>query len=407
MRVTRLFQTILGFARSVVEKVAIEAEGSIEVDARPTARRARCGECGRKGKRLHGTQGKAREWRHLGMWGRRVIIKARVHRVLCGRCGVRTMEVPWARPGSVFTRAFENEVAWMLQRTDQTSVARYFKISWRAVGRIARRVVAEGLEGSRLDGLVFVGVDEINYGRPQKFLTVVVDHISGRTVWAAPGKSAETLGLFFAELGPERSKAIEIVTMDMSAAYTKAVQDHAPQAEIVYDRFHVVQLLNAAVDEVRREAMRMAGEDEKRFLKSSRWPLLKNPWNLTRKEREKLSDLQRTNRRLYRAYLLKESFQQIYDAPSLAHADKLFSEWYAWAQRSALDPFRRFAATIKRYWPSVRRFLEVRLTNAIVEGTNSKIRMISHRAFGFHSAAALIAMIYLNCSNITIPFTGW
>jgi transposase len=307
----------------------------------------------------------------------------------------------------VSTRAFENEVAWMLQRTDQTTVARYFRISWRAVGRIARRVVAESVDGSRLDGLRFIGVDEINYGRPQKFLTCVVDHISGRTVWAAPGKSAETLGLFFAELGPERSTAIEIVTMDMSAAYTRAVHDHAPQAEIVYDRFHVVQLLNAAVDEVRREAMRMADDAEKRSLKSTRWPLLKNPWNLTRKERQKLSDLQRNNQRIYRAYLLKESFQQIYDAPSAAHADDLFAEWYAWARRSALAPFRKFAATIKSYWPAVRRFLQVRLTNAIVEGTNSKVRMISHRAFGFHSAAALIAMIYLNCSNITIPFTGW
>jgi transposase len=341
------------------------------------------------------------------MWGRRVIIKAMVHRVLCRGCGVRTMEVPWARPGSVFTRAFENEVAWMVQRTDQTSVSRYFGISWRAVGRIAGRVVAEALDGSRLDGLVFIGVDEINYGRPQKFLTCVVDHISGRTVWAAEGKSADTLGLFFAELGPERSQAIEIVTMDMSAAYTKAVRDHAPQAEIVYDRFHVVQLLNAAVDEVRREAMRIADDEQKRSLKSTRWPLLKKPWNLTRRERQKLSDLQRNNRRIYRAYLLKESFQQIYDAPSVTQADDLFSEWYAWARRSCLEPFRKFAATIKSHWPAVRRFLEVKLTNAIVEGTNSKIRMISHRAFGFHSAAALIAMIYLNCSNIVVPFTGW
>jgi transposase len=407
VRVTRLFRTILGFARAVIAKVTIEVDGPIEVAARPSARRPRCGGCGKKAKRLHGTRGKAREWRHLGMWGRRVIIRAMVHRVLCRGCGVRTMEVPWARPGSVFTRAFENEVAWMVQRTDQTSVSRYFGISWRAVGRIAGRVVAEALDGSRLDGLVFIGVDEINYGRPQKFLTCVVDHISGRTVWAAPGKSADTLGLFFAELGPERSKAIEIVTMDMSAAYTKAVRDHAPQAEIVYDRFHVVQLLNAAVDEVRREAMRMADDEEKRSLKSTRWPLLKNPWNLTRRERQKLSDLQRNNRRIYRAYLLKESFQQIYDAPNVAQADDLFAEWYAWARRSALAPFRKFAATIKSYWPAVRRFLEVKLTNAIVEGTNSKVRMISHRAFGFHSAAALIAMIYLNCSNITIPFTGW
>ena len=153
--------------------------------------------------------------------------------------------------------------------------------------------------------------------------------------------------------------------------------------------------------------MRLADHEEKRSIKSTRWPLLKNPWNLTRQERQKLSDLQRNNRRIYRAYLLKESFQQIYDAPSAAQADSLFSEWYSWARRSCLEPFRKFAATIKGHWPAVRRFLEVKLTNAIVEGTNSKIRMISHRAFGFHSAAALIAMIYLNCSSIVIAFTGW
>lgn len=407
MRVTRLFRTILGFARTVLERVTIDPDGPIEIAARPRGLRARCGGCGKRAKRLHGTQGKLREWRHLGLWGRALIIKARVWRVLCRQCGVRTMEVPWARAGSVFTRAFENEVAWMLQRTDQTTVSRYFRISWRAAGRIARRVVAETLDGSRLDGLVFIGVDEICYGRPQKYLTRVVDHISGRTVWAGAGKSGETLGLFFAELGPERSKAIEIVTMDMSAAYEKAVRDHVPHAEIVYDRFHVVQLVNAAVDEVRREEVRLAEPEQKKSLKSTRWPLLKNPWNLWRNERQKLSELQRNNRRLYRAYLLKESFQEIYEAPSSTQADGLFSEWYRWARRSRLEPFRTLAATLDDHWSGIRRFLEVKLTNALVEGSNSKVRMISHRAFGFHSAAALIAMIYLNCSNIVIPFIGW
>lgn len=407
MRITRLFRTMLGFARSVVDKVTIEGQGPIKVAMRPMARRERCGGCGRQAKSLHGTRGKAREWRHLGAWGRRTIIKSTVWRVLCRRCGVRTMEVPWARNGSVFTREFENEVAWMLQRTDQTTVSRYFGISWCAVGRIARRVVTEALDGSQLDGLVFIGVDEICYGRPEKYLTRVVDHISGRTVWAAAGKSAETLGLFFAELGEERCRAIEIVTMDMSAAYEKAVRDHVPHAEIVYDRFHVVQLLNAAVDEIRREEVRIAEPEQKKALKSTRWPLLKNPWNLWRYERQKLSEIQKNNRRLYRAYLLKESFQQIFEASSAAEADDLFVEWYGWARRSNLQPFRTLAETLDKHWPGIHRFVELRLTNAIVEGSNSKVRLISHRAFGFHSAAALIAMIYLNCSNIEIPFIGW
>lgn len=407
MRLTSLFRKFLGFAKTVVRGVRAEGDAPLRIEVKPSRRRPRCGECGVGAMRLHGVKGKLRRWRHLGMWGREVVLEAWVWRVLCRHCGVRTMEVPWARNGSVFTRGFEDEVAWFLQRADQTTVARYFKISWAAAGRIARRVVDEQLDGSRLDGLEMIGVDEICYGRPQKYLTTVIDHVSGRTVWAAPGSSAETLKSFFAELGAERTARLRVVTMDMGAAYAKAVRACAPAAEIVYDRFHVVQLLNQALDEVRRNEVRSAAPESRKQLKSTRWPLLKNPWNLTRREKQKLAELQRNNRALYRAYLMKEAFQQIYDAETPEIADQLFGEWLAWARRSRLKPLKRFAKTVSDRWAQIRRFVELKMTNAIVEGNNSKIRMISHRAFGFHSAAALIAMIYLNCSKIVVPFVGW
>jgi transposase len=298
-------------------------------------------------------------------------------------------------------------VAWFLQHTDQTSTATYFGISWVTAGKIAQRVVAEKLDGSLLENLRLIGVDEISYGRPTKFLTVVVDHERGRVVWAAQGKSSDTLEQFFQLIGKERSARIEVVTMDMSAAYIKGVTEHAPKAEIVFDRFHVVRLLLDAVDEVRRQQQRtLEDTDAGKVLKKSRFSLLKNPWNLTRKEKQKLAAIQVNNRPLYRAYLLKESFQSIYDARTVEEADQRFNEWYAWARRSQLLPFVSLAETLRHHWPGIRRFIDIRLTNAAVEGYNSKIRMISHRAFGFHSANALIAMIMLLCSGITISPLG-
>jgi transposase len=316
------------------------------------------------------------------------------------------MGVPWARVGSIFTRQFEDEVTWFAQRTDQTATSEYFGISWKTVGRIAKRVVDEKLDGSLLDELRFIGVDEISYGRPKKFLTVVVNHEKGKIVWAGEGQSAATLKKFFDELGPQRSAKLEAVSMDMDEAFKKAVRQAAPQAEIVYDRFHVVQLLSRAVDEVRRQEVSKALPEEKKELKSSRWPLLKNPWNLKPHEQEKLSTIQKTNRPLYRSYLIKESFQLIFNAETKDEAREIFDEWYGWARRSTLEPFKKVAITMKEHIDGILRFIEKKLTNSAAEGFNSKIRMISHRAFGFHSAQALIAMIYLNCSGIDITPLG-
>ena len=409
MRLTTFLRKILLLATTIIEGVQLEnVEGrqAIIVQVRPRWRRVRCGACGRKAPCRHGAKGKQRRWRHLGMFGQQVYLACEVFRVDCSRCGVKTMAVPWARVGSIFTRAFENEVAWFLQRTDQTTTARYFGISWLTAGRIARRVVADELDGSLLKNLRFLGVDEISYGRPRKFLTVVVDHEAGRVVWAAEGQSSATLGSFFEQLGKDQCAQILVVSIDMDEAFEKAIREWLPNADVVYDRFHVVQLLNRAVDEVRREQVRNAPEDLKSSLKGSRWPLLKNPWNLTRRDDQKISTVQRTNAPLYRGFLLKETFQVILSRRNVHIAEHEFKEWYGWARRSRLKPFKRLAKTMRDHWAGIRRALEWRITNGPVEGFNSKIRMISHRAFGFHSAEALIAMILLCCSGITLSPIG-
>lgn len=411
MNLKTFFRKVVGLANTWIDDVGLEGSGAtkgVVASARTSWRIPRCGTCGKKSVRLHGQQAKSRRWRHLGAFGHPVFISSAVHRVFCSRCGVKTMLVPWARTGSVFTRLFENEVTWFVQRTDRTTTSGYFGISWVTVGKIATRVVEEKLDRALLKDLLAIGVDEIYYGRPKKYLTVVVDLLTGRVIWSGEGQSAATLGRFFEEIGKEERAKIRIVSMDMDLAFEKAVRDCVPQAEIIYDRFHVVQMLNEAIDETRRELMREMEDDPdgRAILKGSRWPLLKNPWNMTRRERERLSTIAIHNKKLYRAYLLKEAFQEIYEATSVETADALFTEWYAWARRSRLEEMRRVAQTFKQRWEGIRRYVEFKFSNGIVEGFNSKIRMLSHRAFGFHSAQALIAMIHLCCSGVSITPVG-
>ena len=412
MRITTFFKKILTLAGAIVESARLATgkdskKAEIRIQLRPRKKKLRCGKCGKPAPRLHGRKGKVRQWRDLGIRQVPVFLMCRVYRIHCKDCGVKTMEVPWARVGSIFSRAFEDEVSWFMQKTNQAATAQYFGISWPTAGKIIRRVVAEKLDGQLLENLRLLGVDEISYGRPRKFLTVVVDHEKHRVIWAAEGQSSKTLSEFFKLLGPQRCSALEAISIDMDPAFEKAIRDHAPSAEIVYDRFHIVQLLSRATDEVRRQQTAQALPEEKRNLKNSRWALLKNPWNLTPRQKGLLATIQETNQRIYRAYLLKESFQMVYDSASIKKAETAFQDWYQWARRSRLEPFKTLAATLRKHLPGILRFFLRGLTNSAVEGWNSKIRMISHRAFGFRSANALIAMIKLNCSGIQITPIGY
>jgi transposase len=333
----------------------------------------------------------------------RIWLEYAPRRVECRRCGVRTEQVPWAAQGSRFTGDFEELVAYLAQVTDQTRVTELMGISWSTVGAIVERVVARRLDPSRLEGLRRIGVDEFSYRKRHRYLTTVVDHNRRRVVWAAAGRSAETLGAFFDVLGEERCAQLECVTMDMAGGYIKAVEERLPEAQIVFDRFHVQRLASDALDEVRRELLRkIRGTEEGRELFRSRFALLKNPWNLTRRETEKLRDVQRTNAPLYRAYLLKETLAQALDYKQTWRAKRALREWLAWASRSKLAPFVKAARTIREHFDRILAYIQERLTNGIVEGFNNKLRMIARRAYGFHSPPPLIAMLYLCCGGIKL-----
>jgi transposase len=399
VRPTSLLRQLIGLKDTIVVSEEFDSEGLIAF-VRPAWRHPRCSGCGA---RTHAAyDSRSRRWRHLDLAGMKLYLQYEIRRADCPRCGVRVERVPWAETSSWFTRPFEDHVGYLAQRCDKTTVCKLMRIAWRTVGEIIKRVVARhGLEDP-LEELTDIGVDELSYRRHHEYVTVVVDHDSGGVVWAHKGKNADTLRAFFDELGPERCDELQMVTIDMSGAYIKAVKEAAPEAQIVFDRFHVQRLAHDALDQVRRDEVRQADQAEKRELKGTRFALQKNPWNLSKLESNKLADLQRQNKRLYRAYLLKESLAGILDRKQPNVARSKLREWIAWALRSQLKPFVRVAGTLRKHIDGIIGYVRSRLTNARVEGINGKTRTITRRSFGFHCAESLIAMILLCCSSIAL-----
>jgi transposase len=401
MRVTTLLNRMIALDGLWVKDARWEGENLV-VQIRPRRRLLTCSECGTRVRgRFHE---RTRRWRHLGTWGCPVWLEGPICRLRCPTCqAVRTEAVAWARPGSAFTRTFEDAVAVLAQKLNHTEVAELTGVAWATVGNIAERIVVEELDPDRLEGLRRIGVDEISYRKHHRYLTVVVDHDRGRVVWVGEGKSSETLKEFFTELGPERSAAVELVSLDMSRAFIKAVEEAAPQAVLVFDHFHVARLANAAVDAIRRQEVAKLEPADRPAVKGSRWALLKRPERLKPSQAVQLSWIKRANRALYRGYLLKESFLNALRSPTSEEGEREIRAWLAWASRSRLKPFVKLGRTVRRHLDGILAIMDSQLTNARLEGMNNKIRLLSHRAYGFHSPAPLIATIYLCCSGITLP----
>jgi transposase len=406
VRGIRVWARLLGLRRTVVENVRIE-DGKVVVAARPGWReRDRCGVCRRRCPGADQGEGR-RRWRALDLGTTLAYVEAQAPRVRCRRHGVVVCAVPWSRHGSRFTTAFEDQVAWLAVNTSKTAVSKLMRIAWRTVGGICERVAAEaGREVDLLADLKRIGIDEISHRKGQRYLTVVVDHDTGRLVWAAPGRDRRTVEAFLDQLGEERCKQVELVSCDMASWISGPVAERLPDAVRCVDPFHVVQLATDALDEIRREVWndaRRAGDvAAAKDLKGARYALWKNPENLTDRQKLKLADVQKTNQRLYRAYLLKEQLRQIYRV-SAEHAIGLLDHWLGWARRSRLAAFVKLAKTISQQRPGIVAAIENELSNARVEAINTQIRMLTRRAFGFHSANALIALAMLSLAGLCPP----
>jgi transposase len=330
------------------------------------------------------------------------MLEAEAPRVECAEHGVVVAEVPWARAGSGFTRNFEDLAAWLATKTSKTAITELLGVAWRTVGRIVERVVGEKNPLDALKGLRRIGIDETSYRKGHRYILVVVDHDSGALVWAAEGRDKATLHKFFDLLGDEGCAGIEVVSADAASFIRTVVRERCPSVTVCMDPFHVVQWANEALDEVRRtfwRELRASGNQAfAKDIKGSRWALLKNPENLTNKQKSKLSDLKKTNDLLYRAYLLKEQLRLVFHVGTKA-GKALLDSWMGWAQRSRIPAFVELQKRIRRNRTEIDAVLTHGVSNGRVESTNTKIKLIARQAFGFHSADALIALAMLGLGS--------
>ena len=404
MRGNRLWARVTGVGnRGVITGVAHEIVDGVEVIVVSTRlhsrRRSRCGECGAVAGLYDRGDGR-RRWRALDAGTTRVFIEAAAPRVNCKVHGVTVAAVPWARHGARHTREFDDQAAWLVTHTSKTAVMELMRVSWRTVGAIAARVVADSRAArDPFDGLIRIGIDEISYRRGHKYLMVVVDHDTGRLVWAAQGHDRVTLQAFFDLLGPERANRIKLVSADAAEWIGACALTNCENAERCLDPFHIVRWATNALDVVRRDiwnTLRKIGlKGQAQHLKGCRYSLWKNAGTLTERQATKLAWIAKHNQRLYRAYLLKEHLRLVF-AHRGETAIAMLDDWLAWARRSQIPAFVKLYHRIKHHRQGIIASVVHGLSNGLTESVNTKIRLLTRIAYGFNNTDNLIALCLLD-----------
>jgi transposase len=344
-----------------------------------------------------------RRWRHLDLGACTLFLECEIRRVDCPHCGVRTEQVPWARPRARHTRDFEDVVTWLTQQTHKQAVAKFFRCAWKTVDSIVTRVVADKLDTTRLEQLYRIGVDEFSYRKGHRYMTLVADHDTGRVVWADEGRGKTPFLKFFDELGPDRSAQLEAISMDMDEGFRRAAGERAPEARLCFDPFHVVQMFSRAVDRLRQQTtnqlVRFMSPVQRRNM---RWAVLKARERLTEPQQDAIALLRKQRHVLWRAYELKESLRDLYRLEDPADARAYFKAWITRALRSRINSIVLVARRFKANFEGIIAAVELGLANSRLEGINAHIRNINRRGYGHHSVHSLIAMTYLCCGGITV-----
>ncbi|WP_163802062.1 ISL3 family transposase [Mycolicibacterium sediminis] len=427
MQNASLWRALLCVENTVVEDVEFDDHRQVLVaHVRPRRSvRGRCGDCGLRAPWYD--RGHRRRWRGLDVGTVRVLLEADAPRVNCPTHGPTVRQIPWARHGAGHTRSFDQQVAWLATQCSKKAITELMRIAWRTVGSIVTRVWSDTAAGAdALADLTRIGIDEISYKRRHKYLTVVVDHDSGRLVWASPGRDRATVRAFFDALeasGAGRCARITHVTADGAPWIADVVGERCPTAIRCADPFHVVGWASDALDAVRRDAWanaRRGGHTRSHgwahgrratvstgpalALRRVRYALWKNPENLTDRQRVKLQWIATTDPRLYRAYLLKEGLRTIFKLPA-DHAAEALDRWIAWARRSRIESFVTLQRRIAGHREQILAAITHGLSNGLIESVNTKIRLITRIAFGFANPAALIAlaMLTLGGHRPTLP----
>jgi transposase len=400
MRDIDLFQLALGLVPPwMVADAKFDAENKrldIVIDFK-TGGRFACPECGKADCPVHDTVKKT--WRHLDFFQHQAFLHARVARIECPDHGVRLVTVPWARPGSGFTLLFEAFVMTLVKGMPVAAAARLVGEHDTRLWRVIQHYVDDAVARMDLADLRRVAIDETAAKRGQDYVTLFVDIDARKVVYVTEGNDAATVARFAEHVDDHNSDASRIkqICIDMSSAYIKGVTENLTEAEITFDKFHAVKLVNDAVDQVRRAESRQRPE-----LKHSRYLWLKNERHLSVEQLTALADLTRMNLKTGRAYRLRLAFQDMYTAPSLDWGELILNRWYGWAIRSRLEPMKKVARTIKQHRDGILRWFDSKIANGLIEGINSLVQAAKAKARGYRSLRNLMAIIYLITGKIDL-----
>ncbi len=370
---------------------------------RPYKSGCRCPHCERRCTILHRCSS-PRMWRDLPLCGWSVFFWYHPKEILCPTHGRIQEMIPWADPYARITYRFEYALLLYSQMMTQKAASRLLHISPSTLSDLLHQSINRLRDGHRIRGLTSIGVDEISYCKGRKYATIVYDLDRSCVVWVGKGKGRETIDLFFQKyLSPYQREHILFAACDMSEAYIGAIKEHCPDATLVLDRFHIVKAINTALDEVRKEQWREASAKERKILKGLRWLLFRHSSHRSKKDTRVLKALYKGNRRIYRAWVLKDEFEQFWDYDAPWAAQRFLKRWTTSALRSRLQPMRKLASTLREHSANIISFIDTHLTNAVAEGLNRIIKIVKNRASGFRTLEAFTDMIFLTVGDVDIP----
>ncbi len=416
LQIESLFTAALGLqAPWAVEKVDLDTGNHrIDFEVACAAQRLTCPSCGAPDQAIHDRN--RRSWRHLDFFQFEAWLHAGVPRVGCTACGKTSqVNVPWAREGSGFTLLFEALALTLCQGLPVRQAAQMLRVRDKQLWRRIEHYVTQARAKQDMSKVRLVGIDETSLKRGQNYITVVHDLDEKRLLFATPGRDHETVEQFAVDLQEHRGKrtAIAHACIDMSAAYAKGIGESLPNAQISYDRFHVVALANKAMDEVRSaewkdESQRVhdeLGELDARERRSILWAMRRNPSGWSNKQTNAMHWLQRANLKTARAWRLKMGLREVF-AHARSHNNAVqaaadLKRWISWARRSRLDSFKRLGTTLKEHFEGVVRGMLDHRSNAFVEAMNGLLQQAKRAARGFRTATNFIAIAYLRLGKLT------
>lgn len=435
-----LCKKILNVKNAVIEGAYFYTDegrvNHIQIQARPNYwHKDDCPFCHKRCPRYDKKNVFPRTWRGLDWGGTLVEVTYDTHRIQCPEHGVVVADVPWAYPNSGFTKDFDLTVGWLAVYLPRSVVSEYMRIDWETVGRCVHRTLndIEPERSRRLDNLVNIGIDETSYKKGHKYITVIVNHDTNSVVWAAKGHGKAVLESFYRQLSEEQLSSIKVVTGDGAKWITECVNEFTHDCERCVDQFHVVQWAMDALDEVRREVWNDAYAEFKMLkknnprkpgrpkeddpttskiraaktkadeIKNSAYALGKAPENLTEKQELRVQMIAENNDRLYRAYRMKEMLRLLLKIKDVEEAEEELDRWLWWASHSRIPAFKELYCKVKRHKGHILNAIRLGMSNARIEATNNKIKLIIRKAYGFRNIQNMLDMVYLVCSDLQVP----